>query len=296
MSSLDRTYKIEQPPFPAMSWEKYQAHVESEWKRLLASEDSRIEGRIQSFLEQHPSLIPGCFSLPLPSGHYPFPEAVISQPPLRGIRTKVPDFMWLATDSKTLYPVLIEIEIPSKRWFTEKGTPHSDLTQALDQLATWKQWFGVAENKALFLKTYKVPLDLQEKAFHPLFVLIYGSRDEFKGKPGLNAKREYLQRPDEYIMTFNRLSPEPKADELMCVQLVESVGDSQYVAVSVPATLSLSPSLAEERALISNKAKAIQNNPLISPERKAFLLSRLDYWDEWAKQGRHGIISLGDRE
>lgn len=43
--------------------------------------------------------------------------AVISKPKLPGLSDRQPDFMWIATDSVALYPILIEIETPQKKWF-----------------------------------------------------------------------------------------------------------------------------------------------------------------------------------
>jgi hypothetical protein len=37
----------------------------------------------------------------------PFPMAVISKPKLPGLSDRQPDFMWIATNSVSLYPILI---------------------------------------------------------------------------------------------------------------------------------------------------------------------------------------------
>ena len=192
--------------------------------------------------------------------------------------------MWLAADSGTLHIVLIEIESPLKRWFTNEGNPHSDFTQAQTQLVSWKQWFAVNENSALFFKTYKIPQNLQEKALNLVFVLIYGRRREFENKPLLNARRKHLAHPNEHLMTFDRLSPESKADTLMCVRLVESVEGPVYEALSIPPTLRLGPDLATYRSVIGKRDIAVNQNLWISPERKQFLSERFLYWDKWAKE------------
>lgn len=106
--------KILNPP-PPMPWKDYEAIVSSEWNILLSSIKNGEEKRVQAFLETHHCMIPGAYSLPMPTGGWPFPAAVISQPPLRGLTTKIPDFMWLAVDSATLHVVLIEIESPLKK-------------------------------------------------------------------------------------------------------------------------------------------------------------------------------------
>src|SRR4051812_29021212 len=95
---------------PPMGWEEYSTRVLAEWRALLARDAADREGALQIFLERHPSLVPGPFSTAGwgESGHFPFPAAVISQPPLQGLQRRVPDFMWIAVDSGTISPVLVE--------------------------------------------------------------------------------------------------------------------------------------------------------------------------------------------
>jgi hypothetical protein len=203
--------------------------------------------------------------------------------------------MWLAVDSGTLHVILIEIESPLKKWFNKEGNPHSDFTQAQTQLVSWRQWFSVNENCALFFKIYKIPRDLQEKAFNLVFILIYGRRQEFESNPILNARRRLLAHPNEQLMTFDRLSPEQKADTLMCVRLVESVEGPVYEALSVPPTLTLGPDLAGYRSIIRKRDLAINRNPWLSLERKQFLAERFLYWDKWAG-GHSGYYLSGYQE
>ena len=270
------TYEIETNPPSAMDWEKYKSNLMVRWKDLLDSEASNIEKNIQQFLEENPCLIPGPFGITFSSGHFPFPSAVITQPLLKGLATKIPDFMWIASDSGTIYPILIEIETPKKRWFTKEGITHSDFTQAHAQLTSWKTWFNSAANQQLFLEYYKVPGELyQTRRIHPLYVLIYGSRREFISAPGLNAMRSHLQGIDETLMTFDRLAPEEKAQDMLGARFVESASNRYYDALTVPPTLKLGPLCANDRARILNKEEAVQKNGLISPERKQFLLGRI---------------------
>ena len=203
--------------------------------------------------------------------------------------------MWLAVDSATLHVVLIEIESPLKKWFTNKGNPDSEFTQAQTQLVSWKQWFEISENRALFFKTYKIPSSLQTMAFNLVLVLIYGRRQEFEDKPLLNTRRGYLAHPGEHLMTFDRLSPDQKADTLMCVRLIESVEGPVYEALSIPPTLTLEPGLAWYRSLIGKRDIAVNRNQWISSERKLFLVERFSYWDKWTREHR-GYFVHGYRE
>jgi hypothetical protein len=132
-------------------------------------------------------------------------------------------------------------------------------------------------------------------AFNLVLVLIYGRRQEFEDKPLLNARRGYLAHSSEHLMTFDRLSPEQKADTLMCVRLIESVEGPVYEALSIPPTLTLQPGLAKYRSVIGKRDMAVNQNPWISPERKQFLTERFLYWDKWAREHR-GYFLLGYRE
>lgn len=279
------------PPLP-MSWEEYKATLDQRWKALLNSPNSQEEKNLQSFLEEHPCLIPGAFGLNFSSGHFPFPCAVVTQPILKGLGTKVPDFMWIASDSGTIYPILVEIETATKRWFTKNGIPHSDFTQAHTQLASWKTWFDSPTNQQVFLEYYRIPSSLRDtRNLRPMYVLIYGRRGEFDNKPALNAMRTNLQRSDETLMTFDRLAPEEKARDMMCVRLVENSAGCQYHALTIPATLMLGDLGADYRSVINDKEDAIKKNMLISKERKEFLIRRMPYWDNLVRT-RSGLYSI----
>jgi hypothetical protein len=194
--------------------------------------------------------------------------------------------MWLTIDSATLHVILIEIESPLKRWFTNEGNPHSDFTQAQTQLVSWRQWFEISEHRALFYRTYQIPSDLQRLRFNLVLVLIYGRRQEFEDKPVLNERRGYLAHLGEHLMTFDRLSPDREAETYMCVRLVESVEGPVYEALSMPPTLTLGPVLARDRSLIRKRDIVVHQNPWISPARKQFLVERFSYWDEWTRNHR----------
>lgn len=295
---IEQTYEIEKNPSPPMQWEEYKARLSTSWPTFLNSEAAQEEKNVQGFLEEHPCLIPGAFGTKFSSGHFPFPCGVITQPVLKGLTTKVPDFMWIAADSGSIYPTLVEIEAPHKRWFTQGGNPHSDLTQAQGQLASWKAWFNIPVNQQLFLEYYKIPSGLVfSRRLHPLFILVYGRREEFKDAPRLNSLRANLERQDETLMSYDRLEPEEKAKNMMCVRLVESTTGLRYQALRIPPTYTLGPLEAEYRALVSEKEEAVNTNSLISPERREFLIRRIPYWDEWVRKRSGGYsFNAGDKE
>lgn len=137
-----------------MDWWAYEEIILREWDTLLSSDESKSEAAVRSFLERHPCMVPGSRGLFGDGHHAPFPAAVISQPVLPGLERRVPDFLWFAMNSESIYPVLVEIEAPSKRWFTTSGKQTEQLTQALDQLAEWKTWFSRPQNLAQFVDYY----------------------------------------------------------------------------------------------------------------------------------------------
>lgn len=287
-------YHIEEPPEKAQNWETYERAVMTEWDSLLNGEASS-EASIQVFLERHPSMVPGAFGLVGgESGHDPSLTSLISQPPLPSYDRRIPDFMWLSEWSDTEQPVLIEIEAPGKRWFTKSGTPTADFTQSLNQIAEWKAWFTVPHNVQAFKAFYGLDREAWRRLrFRPAYLLIYGRRAEASADPILTQKRGIVYGDDVVTMTYDRLRPNPKAMDLICVKVD---GPMAFRALSVPATLTWSPSLAEARALISGLGDAIEANPYISQQRKQFLIRRLPYWNEWGHREQKGVINLGDRE
>jgi len=284
------TYEIVPDAPEPMSWADYESRVVEGWTTLLSSADSRTEANLQRFLELHPCMLPGAFGMIGVSGHLPFPSAVISQPRLPGLKLKFPDFMWIAGDSGHHYPVLIEIETPHKGWFTKKGTPTAALTQAINQIKEWKAWFNSNENRALFLRYYHIPKSLVELAFHPLYILIHGSRSELDIAPEeFRAKRGALEGGDEFYFTFDHLVPDANTSELMCVRIT----DAGYVGHTIPATLRLGPMFAGMRRMITHKEDAIARNEWITAERRDFLLNRVAYWDSWAQDVESGRVRGG---
>ncbi len=165
-----------------------------EWNRLIASPAAKVEAILQSFLEQHPCLLPGLHSpWPYWSGRSPFPWAAISKPKLPGLSDREPDFMWIAMDSERLYPILIEIETPFKEWFYgSRAEIHSNFTHAQGQLAEWRAWFDRGHNRSAFIDYYGVPTDVARLKLDPRFVLIYGRRSNYEGDRRRQAKRAEL--------------------------------------------------------------------------------------------------------
>lgn len=278
-----------------MGWDEYERIILAKWAELLNGDVPPAEASVQAFLEQHPSMVPGAFNiLGNQSGHYPWYCGVIAQAPLPSYDRRIPDFIWLSSNSDTEQPVLVEIEAPSKRWFTASGIQTADLTQALNQIAEWKAWFGVSHNVEAFKAFYGLDREAwRQRRFRPAYLLIYGRRADANANPNLTRKRGFLNADDVVMMTYDRLSPDSKAGQLICMR-VDATG--AFTAVSVPPTLKWRPGHAADRALISHLDTAIDNNPYISLERKRFLIRRLEYWNSWASRSQSGVINAADEE
>jgi Domain of unknown function (DUF4263) len=195
----------------------------AQWRAFLDSPTSKIEAIVQEFLERNPSLLPGSHTLDTNSGWSPWPGAVISQPPLPGLSTKYPDFMWIAADSACLYPILIEIETPWKKWYhADKLVQHSELTAPLSQVAHWRAWFETGRNQAAFLDDYRIPRELQDHAFQPRYVIIHGRRSEASKSPAaIKFRASLASSSDVRLMTFDRLVPDPRAADYFTVAVDE---------------------------------------------------------------------------
>ena len=289
---------MEIPPEPAMEWREYERLIITEWDELLKKTPLPSEVEMQNFLERHPSMVPGAFNLlGNPSGHHPWLCGLISQPILPSYDLQKPDFMWLSLNSEAVEPVLIEIEAPGKQWFTSSGQQTADLTQALDQIAKWKAWFGQSHNVEAFKAMYGLNREASmQRRFKPSYLLIFGRRDEAIKNPSFTAKRSFLVPDDVKMMTYDRLQPNRNADQLVCMKIKNVHGNYVFNTISVPATIMWKPTIADDRALLSDLETAINSNKQISELRKAFLIRRLPYWNDWSKRGDRGIITVGDEE
>lgn len=288
--TLAKTYQMvpEAPP-PPMDGDTYKATVEQEWAQLLATDPS--EKAVQLFLEQHPVLVPGAFGvLGLSSGHAPFPGALISQPKLYGFQGRVPDFLWIAKNSTHLHPIFIEIERPGKKVFKANEEPTWQFTQARHQLAQWRQWIKVPNNQEAFFRAYKLDR-FRDLAFEPHYVLIYGRRKEFADNANLLKMMGSLMAPDETLMSYDRLSYEPKSAQLLSARHTTR----GYQVRHIPPTYWLGPGMFYYETRLLGRSAAVDRNHLISAPRKAFLKSRIPYWEAWEKLPS-GITSYADRE
>lgn len=289
-SILQTTYLMQKDGPPPLTWEQYRDTLSEKWMELLNNYESKEERDYQNFLEQHPCLVPGSSGMLDTSGHAPVLSALFSQPRLPDFTCKIPDFMWIAKDSQSIYPILIEIEAPSKRWFNKDGTPSSALNQARDQLTQWKTWFSKPLNQLAFEKHYN--LNLEFRHLKPHYVLIYGRREEANKNKEFAEKRQHLQDHDVTTMTFDRLAPNWNAQEFITVKAKRDGFDALYV----PPTLTLGPMNADNLADVRNLDQAVNRSLSIPEDRREFLRSRIGYWQDWAKNKNIGVRRPSDWE
>ena len=203
--------------------------------------------------------------------------------------------MWIATHSQTWYPTLIEIARPDKALFTKKGSPTAEFRQARHQLAQWGSWLNTAANLQKFVVDYGIQdIYTRYKTLQPHFVLICGRRREVEDRPDLSKQlSDLLPGPDEELVSYDRLSPDL---ELSRAITVKPTAPGRYEALHVLPTLTLSPLLADRLLSVTAMEDAIADCWQMPPERREFLVSRLEYWREWARKEGSRTARLNDFE
>lgn len=271
---------------------QYFSQVTDEWTKLLDL-PGVDEKQVQAFLEKHPCLLP-FGEIPLTHGNnYPLSSAVVTQPVLPSLKSKVPDFMYFTGNSGEIKAVFIEIESPSKQWFTKSGQKTAELTQAECQIKSWKAWFSDPTNVQVFERDYLTCgyQALNDRTFKQEYILVIGRRGDITD-PTLNKTRHHLQGQDETWMTYDRLQCSSHWNDAVTVRLDRSGTSHQFLAIHVPPMLKLGPHHYPKYHRLDGIENAIKNNTFISPARQAFLLSRIPYWKKWlADNGGVGCVN-----
>lgn len=288
---FEKRYEIIKDGPKAISWDKYEQVTREEFERLLLN-NGDDEECFQTFLEKNPSMVPGAWGMLGESGHYPYLGTLIAQPEIEGIKERIPDFLWLSTDSGTFAPVFIEIEAPNKRLFTSTGRTSAAFTEALGQLSEWKAIMNKPTNVQMFFEKYSIPDWLRDRKFKPHYVLIYGRRSEFENDNWLLSTRSELVRENETLMSYDRLNPDSKSQFIVCSR----VTSGEYYVKNIPPTYKLGPNLAEYYSKLKDFKKAVNIMERTSEKRKAFLIERYDYWLKFSNSANQGVIWTGDYE
>lgn len=272
-------YELYPNPAPIYPWSLYETNSYNEYVELL-KEKSNDENAFQKFFERNPCFLPGAFELRNLSGHLPHLQCLISQPEIGASHIRKPDFLWLSQDSLTFVPVFIEIERPSKKNFTQAGKTSADFTQAMDQIFEWKAILNKPENQLAFFQKFNLPKYLTNKEFKPQFILIYGRREEYEGNEFLTSKRYELQSDDITIMSYDRLSPQYDSRNMLCAQVSNTTGNTQYKIITIPPTFEFNAALASNYCEYVNFMDAIDKMEYTTQQRKDFLKLRFPYWQE----------------
>ncbi len=289
---LKPTYQIVKGP-AAVSFSDYAHGAVRALDKLL--QESPDESVLQRFLESNPSFVPGARTPGGATCASPLFDLLVSQPRLPGLDARQPDFLWFSSNSDTWFPVLVEIERPSKRLFRKDGVPSAEFTQARNQLNQWRTWFRLPANQLKFQDDYGVPdLWTHRRTMSLHMILIYGRRNEFENDPRLTTQRgSLLPGSDEELMSFDRLAPDPLLSEALTVR---AVGAGRYRALKVPPTFTLSPLHAERFLALDGLDEAIDSSEGWASTRRSFVKRRIPYWVEWARSGQEGWITVGDHE
>lgn len=108
----------------------------------------------------------------------------------------IPDFL-LCTETSNGKRVMLELESPTKRALTQRGTPSQALNQALTQVANWRTWvranIAYAQHELGFLG-----LDAECPA-----IVVIGRRDSIHSRHALRYRE--LSNGRTSVMSYDRL-------------------------------------------------------------------------------------------
>lgn len=277
------TYEQEEGP-PPLSVGEYAPAALAAFRELLDSDP--LEGDVQAFMEKNPAFV-HCAAVD-PKAHWRFQGIVVTQPPLPGFKSPVPDFLIVRCHSANYFPTLIEIERPGKELFTKARVPTADFTQARNQLTQWETHLSTNANLQLFLDEYGISSLAPALPSIVKRVLVFGRRADFENDKHLSHQRSFLLgNPNEELASFDRffdLLPRAALFESDAIT-VKAKGDGRFEAVQVAPTFGWDPQGARRLTYIDNIEEAIDANELLSEERKDFLKKRVPYWRSWADSG-----------
>lgn len=280
MPLLEKQYEVIKDGPKEINWDDYYDQIVNDYEKLLM-EKGDSEQEFQSFFEQNPSFMPGALQLFGQSGHYPYRHALISQPQIGHIFRRIPDFMWLAQDSLTFCPVLIEIEKPNKSTFTKSRDTTAEFNQALGQIEQWNYLLKNPSNIHLFYDFFDIPSDIRKKEFNPQYALIYGRRSEYDQDELMRGIRAEKQKNNIAIMSYDRLKPLSDYRQFVTCKVKET----QYIVSNIPPTYRYRADCAKELTTYENFYDSIDYMKYTTQERKQFLKDRFEYWINYGKNG-----------
>lgn len=283
--SLKKQYKCISNAPKQIEWDEYYSKIIKEYEFLLKNNGDQ-EKVFQQFFEENPSFLPGALELFGHSGHYPYLDALISQPEIGSVFRRKPDFVWLANDSLNFVPVFIEIEKPNKKMFNEDGTTTAKVNQALGQIHEWQYLLNDPINIQMLYDYFDLPLDIRKKTFKPQFLLVYGRRKEYDGNRILTGIRAARKTSEIDIMSFDRLKPLSDYRQFVSCKISNGI----YKVINIPPTYRYRADCAEELIKMDGFYEKINVMKYTSDERKKFLRERYEYWCEFGKKDFKGVI------
>ncbi len=277
----------------AQEWDAYAEMVRAAWAAALDAED---EATVQRCLEQHPCLLPLYGSNTAGGGghHGHWMDVVVTQPPLPGYQSRVPDFLWVERDSGSVTVVCVELERPNKFWFNVDGSQTSDLTQALGQIGDWRDWFQT-NRSSNFFDAFQIPRQWSSRVFRQRYVLLYGRAREFESEVGsrhgaegdrLNRIRQQLNsQPDLKVNTLDSLVPNKSHSSTITVKRT----NKRLAAVAVPPTFETGQQVLQLARHVERLSDAIGKIESVSAERRDYLIERLGFWREAPLGGSYDL-------
>lgn len=211
------------------------------------------EQTYQSFLERHTRFIPREFI----QNHGIGLGLVLRKLALGGDYKT--DFFYFSKSSDDWNAVFIEIEKPSSSFFKGSTTKfHTDFHNALDQIDTWKAWFGSGQNKQAFLSSMsmvQVPAHMARNPTFNKYVLVFGRRDEYAGNEMRRRLVQAKEKDDFKIISFDSLTEDLNAKQELTVGarhnhfidiLSDTITEPDLYALMEPTQLRVSKRLHEK--------------------------------------------------
>lgn len=267
------------PHFPALAWDQYSGGVEAAW-RATVEQAPRREQALQEALERHPCLLPFAVAY-TPAGtpdyghHGTIHGAVVTQPRLPGTATLRPDFMRITRDSQWVYVTLFELKWAGLRLFRRGARFADTFDAAREQLYGYSTALAQGEWKA-FAEAYRLPAYVHWRDVRIRLVLLAGRRTEVYEH---SDRRDRRRREEIIVRSLDSLAPDADARDDITVRLA----GGQLRAKHIQPTLRYGPGNSQGLAVIRGLPAAIGASQL-SPERRAFLLERLPYWQKYDAQ------------
>ncbi len=244
----------------------------------ITASSIREEQRIQAFLERRPQFLPGLNGVHVHANHGVYCDLIFPKFPLNGTFNRVPDFMFVTKSSVEAQITFIEIEEPSKSFFTTSNDFTSEFNHAFQQLEDWKTWLENGNNGA------NLRTELTRAISHHMmnsiaivfkFVLVYGRRSEYQDNEIRRNRISQRSRGAYQIMSFDRLEYADYNSNLICVKR----NDAGYYATEVSEFYDYNYVTRSVHKNILNKQASVSSNSFMSNERKMELINKINQLD-----------------